>query len=160
MALCSTYRLRDIIRRSPDRWFHHCSGARSSVRRSSSTSRKHVASCASSSRGRAPIHVSVPFKSDQQLREVAGRRRMWVSLSRSACVGPPRQHRAADRMEQGRHGALLVLRRYGGRQLAGPSSVQRQRCLVPLTANERILVLSDVAWGLAYLHWGGACHSP
>jgi interleukin-1 receptor-associated kinase 4 len=24
---------------------------------------------------------------------------------------------------------------------------------VPLTANERIRVLSDIAWGLAYLHW-------
>ncbi len=31
--------------------------------------------------------------------------------------------------------------------------MQRQRCLlVPLTANERVLVLSDVARGLAYLH--------
>jgi hypothetical protein len=117
------------------------------------------------------------------------RRRVWVSLSRSAGGGdaccckkararrfarrrcrvpvycrsdayrgggavasPPRQHRAADGMEQGRHGALLGLRLDGGRRLAGPSGVQRQRCLVPLTSNERILVLSDVAWGLAYLH--------
>ena len=43
-------------------------------------------------------------------------------------LSPPRQHRAADGMEQGRHGALLGLRLYGGRQLAGPSGVQRQRC--------------------------------
>ncbi len=32
--------------------------------------------------------------------------------------------------------------------------------LVPLTVNKRILALSDVAWGLAYLHLEGACHSP
>ena len=31
---------------------------------------------------------------------------------------------------------------------------------VPLTANARILVLCDVARGLAYLHLAGACHSP
>jgi hypothetical protein len=30
--------------------------------------------------------------------------------------------------------------------------MQRQRCLVPLTANKRVLLLSDVEWGLAYLH--------
>ncbi len=39
-------------------WFQHCSGASSSARRSTSTSRKHVASCAS----RAAEGVGQPFK--------------------------------------------------------------------------------------------------
>ena len=56
-----------IIRRSPDRRFHHWSGAINRDRRSTSTSRKHVESCVS--RGRDPFHESVPFKGDQQLRE-------------------------------------------------------------------------------------------
>ncbi len=44
-------------------------GSSSSVRRS--TSRKHVASCASSRRGRTPLHVSGSAISDQKLREAA-----------------------------------------------------------------------------------------
>ena len=50
---------------------------------------------------------------------------------------------------------LVYQRLYGGRQLAGPSCVQVcsvSGALVPLTVNEGMLVLSDVARGLAYLH--------
>ncbi len=137
----------------------------------------------------AGLRFTYQFQKRPTTSRSGGRRRVWVSLSRSAGGGdaccckkararrfarrrrrvpvycrsdayrsggavasPPRQHRAADGIEQRRHGALLGLRLDGGRQLAGPSGVQRQRCLVPLTSNERILVLSDVARGLAYLH--------
>ncbi len=166
--------------------FQHCSGASSSARRSTSTSRKHVASCASSRRDRAPLHVSVSVHSDQQLREAAG---VWVSLSRSAVVGDAcccdkararrggrhrssgaiydrsnayrgggtvasaaRQHRATAGIEQGQHGALLVYALMESGSLQDHLACRGSGALVPLTANERILVLSDVARGLVYLH--------
>ena len=53
-------------------------------------------------------------------------------------------------MEHRRRGALLSLRAHGGRQPQG--SPDRAVGVVPLTARERILVLSDVARGLADLH--------
>ena len=62
---------------------------------------------------------------------------------------PARQHRAAAGMEQGWHGALLRLRLDGG-CLVDHLACRCSGAFVPLTANERILVLSDVARALAY----------
>jgi serine/threonine protein kinase len=178
-----------IIRRSPDCCFHHCSGASSSARRSTSTSRKHVASCASSSRDRAPFHVSVPFKSDQQLREAAGgggcgsafqgvlaaetrvavkRLELDVAAGAGAAglsmtdqmrteveVLSPVQHvNVVQLMGWSKDGMApcLVYALMEGGSLQDRLACRGSGALVPLTANERILVLSDVARGLAYLH--------
>ncbi len=62
-----------------------------------------------------------------------------------------RQHRAAAGIEQGRHGALLSVRLEGG-SLQDRLTCRGSGALVPLTANERVRVISDVARGLAYLH--------
>jgi hypothetical protein len=148
-----------------------------------------------SSSNRAPFHVSGVFKRDQQLREVSGWRRVWVSLSRSAGVGdacccekararrfvrhrsrvyvydrsdaykgggvvasPPRQHCAVDGMEKDCTVPCLVYDFMEGDSYLDRLACRGSGALVSLTANERILVFSDVARGLAYLHLE-VCHS-